>query len=201
MINLQNAIETLRADLYQAYGHSVSADVIDSKLDEVVARHTASSTLEEFVPVLVGREVREFFGEPRLHVRFAAGANSELANAAMALTVKHAGDALFVDTAVAHPENAEDSHMSFVLGERGLADNSTRYLDEVRMVHMPDFIVYLGRDVVRDEAGRDIKIWDIADATTVEETRELADDLEARVLYMLDKLGIKSSAKDFAASA
>lgn len=191
MINIQTAIETLRTDLHEAYGHSFKAEEIDAKLDEVVARHTAGSTLEEFVPVLVEREVRDFFGEPRLHVRFAAGANSELANAAMALTIKHAGDALFVDTAVAHPENAEDSHMAYVLGERGLAEDSKRYLDEVRMVHMPDFIVYLGRDIVRDEAGREIKIWDISEATTVEETRELADDLEARVLYMLGKLGIE----------
>ena len=32
--------------------------------------------------------------------------------------------------------------------------------------------------------------------TTVEETRELADDLEARVLYMLGKLGIEPVSED-----
>ena len=61
---------------------------------------------------------------------------------------------------------------------------------EGRMVEMPDFIVYLGRDIPRDEAGKDIKIWDIAEANTEEEKRELHDDLEARVLYMLNRLGI-----------
>ncbi|APT93808.1 hypothetical protein CPHO_11570 [Corynebacterium phocae] len=55
---------------------------------------------------------------------------------------------------------------------------------------MPDYIVYLGRDIKRDEAGRDIKIWDLPAAGSMEETRELADDLEARVLYMLNRLEI-----------
>ena len=191
MINIQNAIETLRADFHEAYGHSFEPEVIDAKLDEVVARHMANSTIDDFVPVLVQREVADFFGEPRIHVRFAAGANAELAQAAMELTKKHAGDALYVDTAVSHPENAEHSHIAFVMSERGIGDGTKRYLDEVRTIHMPDFIVYLGRDVERDEAGREIKIWDIAEATTVEQTRELADDLEARVLYMLNKLGIE----------
>lgn len=59
------------------------------------------------------------------------------------------------------------------------------------MVSMPDFIVYLGREIPRDEAGKDVKIWDIAAANTPEEERELIDDLGARVLYMLGKLGIE----------
>ena len=66
-----------------------------------------------------------------------------------------------------------------------------KYLEEVRTVAMPDYIVYLGREVERNEAGKDIKIWDIAPAETVEQARELADDLEARVYYMLNKLGIE----------
>lgn len=57
---------------------------------------------------------------------------------------------------------------------------------------MPDYIVYLGRDLGYDEAGKDIKIWDIEPATAVEETRELADGLGSRVLYMLGKLGASS---------
>ena len=47
-----------------------------------------------------------------------------------------------------------------------------------------------GAAIIGDEVGKDIKIWDIPAADTVEEARELADDLEARVLYMLNKLGI-----------
>lgn len=191
MLNIQNALDTLRKDLHESYGHSFSAEEIDSKLDEVIARHLKSATLDEFVPVMVERELSEYFGQHRVHVRFASGADRSLAAAAVALTKKHAGDALYVDAAATHPENLSDSHMAHVLGERGLGEDPARYLDEVRTVAMPDYIVYLGRDLERDEAGKDIKIWDIEPATTVEETRELADDLEARVLYMLGKLGIE----------
>ena len=51
------------------------------------------------------------------------------------------------------------------------------------------------------EVGKDIKIWDIATVETVEETRELADDLGARVLYMLNRLGIEPISEDAPLSA
>ena len=121
-----NQFETLRQDLHENYGHEYTAAEIDAKLDEVIAKHTKKAELEEFVPLLVEREVREYFGAHRLHIRFAAGTNNALAQAAAELTRKHAGEAL----------------------------------------------------------------WDIPAADTVEQARELADDLEARVLYMLNKLGI-----------
>lgn len=126
-----------------------------------------------------------------MHVRFASGEDPSLAAAAVALTKKCAGDALYVDAAATHSENLSDSHLAHVLGERGLGEGPARYLDEVCTVAMPDYIVYLGCDLERDEAGKDIKIWDIEPTTTVEETRELADDLDSRVLYVLGKLGIE----------
>lgn len=51
------------------------------------------------------------------------------------------------------------------------------------------------------EVGKDIKIWDIATVETVEETRELGDDLGARVLYMLNCLGIEPISEDAAVTA
>lgn len=192
MINAnERKFDTIRKDLHASYGQSYSAEEIDAKLDEVIARHTASATLEEYVPVMVEREVKDYFGEHRMHVRFSAGTNHSLAQAAVALTRKHAGNALHVDAAVAHPEHTEEGHMAHVLGERGMGEQDRNYLDEVRTVSMPDFIVYLGRELPRDEAGKDIKIWDIPQAESLEETRDLADDLEARVLYMLNRLGIE----------
>lgn len=185
-----NQFETLRHDLHTKYGHGYTRAEIDTKLDEVITKHTANAELVEFIPVLVEREVREFFGAHRIHVRFAAGDNHALAKAAADLTKKHAGEALYVDTAVAHPENDGNGHLAHVMSERGMGQAPKKYLEEVRTVAMPDYIVYLGREVERDEAGKDIKIWDIAPAETVEQARELADDLEARVYYMLNKLGI-----------
>lgn len=193
--------ETLRHDLHADYGHEHTAQEIDSFLDATIERHEAGATLEEFVPVMVEREVREHFGNHRIHVRFAAGADHALAQAAVALTKKYAGEALLVDAAVAHPENDPDSHMAHVLQERGMAEHPDRYLEDLRLVTIPDYIVYLGREIPRDEAGKDIKIWDIATAETVEETRELADDLGARVLYMLNRLGIEPISEDAAVTA
>ena len=168
-----NQFETLRHDLHTKYGHGYTRADIDAKLDEVIAKHTANAELAH-----------------RIHVRFAAGNNHALAKAAADLTKKHAGAALYVDTAAAHPENDGNDHLAHVMSERGMGQAPKKYLEEVRTVAMPDYIVYLGREVERDEAGKDIKIWDIAPAETVEQARELADDLEARVYYMLNKLGI-----------
>lgn len=190
MSNTAHSFETLRADMHARYGHAFDSAVIDATLDQVIAKHTENATLLEFTPVLVEREVHEIFGAPRIHVRFAAGANHDLAQAAVQLTRKHAGTQLRVDAAVAHPENSDDSHLAHVLQERGMVEDQHNYLDNVRTVAMPDYIVYLGADLPRDEAGKDVKIWDIAQAQTVEETRELLDDLEARVLYMLGRMGM-----------
>lgn len=189
IVNNESRFETLRQDLHEAYGHAHDSKTIDAKLDEVIAKHQSKAIVDDYIAVLVEREVTEYFGEHRYHVRFAAGLNADLVNAVIALTKKHAGDALVVDGAVSHPENLTESHMAYVMGERGL-DAQARHLEDNRTVSMPDYIVYLGADVPRDEAGKEIKIWPIAQAETMEQTRELADDLEARVLYMLNKLGI-----------
>ena len=193
--------DTLRQDLQADYGHEYSADEINSVLDAAIKRHEEGATLEDFVPVMVEREVRECFGTHRIHVRFSAGTDHALAQAAVALTKKYSGNALLVDAAVAHPENDPDSHMAHVLQERGMAEHPDRYVEDLRLVTIPDYIVYLGREVPRDEAGKDVKIWDIATAETVEETRELADDLGARVLYMLNRLGIEPISEDAAVTA
>lgn len=191
MINInKRRFDVIREDLHQAYGHEYSAAEINRKTDEVIAKHSQSATLEEFVPVMVERELKEHFGDHRIHVRFVAGSRPALAQAAVALTRKYAGNALVVDAAATHPEINEEGHMADILRERGIVEPGNRYFDDARTVAMPDYIVYLGRDLERDEAGKDIKIWDIENADTVEATRELADDLEARVLYMLNRLGI-----------
>ena len=191
MINInKRRFDVIREDLHQAYGHEYSAAEINRKADEVIAKHSQSATLEEFVPVMVERELKEHFGDHRIHVRFVAGSRPSLAQTAVALTRKYAGDALVVDASATHPEISEEGHMAQVLRERGIVEPGNRYFDDARTVAMPDYIVYLGRDLEREEAGKDIKIWDIENADTAEATRELADDLEARVLYMLNRLGI-----------
>ena len=81
--------DTLRQDLHADYGHEYTEQEIDSILDATIERHEAGATLEEFIPVMVEREVREHFGTHRIHVRFAAGTDHALAQAAVALTKKY----------------------------------------------------------------------------------------------------------------
>ena len=200
IVNNESRFETLRQDLHEAYGHAHDAKTINAKLDEIITKHKSKAILDDYIAVLVEREVMEYFGAHRNHVRFAAGLNTDLVKAAIALTKKHAGDALIVDGAVSHPENHSEGHMAYVLGERGLSAGE-RHVHEARTVTIPDYIIYLGADVPRDEAGKDIKIWPIAHAQDMEQTRELADDLEARVLYMLNKLGITPQSEQVKLSA
>ena len=184
--------ETLREDLHARFGHSYTANEINARLDWAIEKHTANAQVDEFLPVLIEREVTEYLGDHRLHVRFAAGADHSLAHAAAVLTQRLAGEALYVDTATQHPENGADTRIDQVLAERGLGEDPSEAISETRMVTMPDFIIFLGREVPRDEAGKEIKIWDLptGEADDIQGSRELADDLEARVFYMLNKLGI-----------
>lgn len=209
MIKLNHGLHAVRRDIHAAYGYRYDADVIDANLNRLIARHL-DAVVEDFVPLLVAREAREIFGARRKHVRFAAGMNAELARAAVALTKKHAGEQVLVDAAPGHPEQQTNSALSGVLRERGLGEEREAHFGTVaagrapedqRTLARPDYVVYLGTKVPRDEAGKDIKVWQLEEAKTVAQARELADDVEARVLFMLDKLGIESIAKDFAASA
>ncbi|MDK7883941.1 three-helix bundle dimerization domain-containing protein [Corynebacterium striatum] len=62
MLNIQNALDTLRKDLHESHGHSFSAGEIDSKPDEAIVHHLKGETLDEFVLVMVEREHSEYFG-------------------------------------------------------------------------------------------------------------------------------------------
>ena len=72
---------------------------------------------------------------------------------------------------------------------------------DIQMVYASNDMMAAGALLAAKGAGKDVKIWDIATAETVEETRELADDLGARVLYMLNRLGIDPISEDAAVTA
>lgn len=69
---------TLRQDLHDLYGNTHAAAEIDAEVDAAIARHTAGATVEEFIPVLVEREVKEYFGGHRIHVRFSMAPTTPL---------------------------------------------------------------------------------------------------------------------------
>lgn len=118
------------------------------------------------MPVFVEREIHEFLGAERPHVRFAAGENRAIAQLAVDLTKEHAGDQVFADKAPRH-------------------DDPTKS----RLAQMPDFIVFLGDELPYDEAGLDIKIWPIPEGDI--DDPEFVADIDYRVLYMLGRMGIK----------
>src|SRR5699024_1389742 len=107
---------------------------------------------------------------------------------------------LLVDVAVSHPENHSVGHIAYVLGRRGL-DAVERHLQDSRTDAIPDYVIYWSTDVPRGEARKDTKIRPIAQAEDMQQTRELADDVEARVLYMLHKLGITPQSEQVKLSA
>lgn len=171
MIDNKERFNQLRAELHEKYGHKVSSVVIDEKLDELIATHTAKAKVEDFIPIFVEREAEEFFGAGRPHVRFAAGDNYALADLAVELSREHGGTGIEVDAV----------HQ---LAEReSLAD-------------MPDFLVYLGADLAQDEslsqAAHDVHIWHVdAAASASDLSADVVKDMEYRVLYMLGRLGIE----------
>lgn len=167
MIGNQERFAQLREDLHVKYGHRVAENVIDEKLDELIASHTANAKVEDFIPIFVQREAEEFFGAARPHVRFAAGDNHALAERAVELTVKHGGSSIEADA------------VHILEGRKSLAE-------------MPNFLVYLGADVAADgahaQAAHDVHIWHV---DTSGSAIAAEDDLEYRVLYMLGRLGIE----------
>src|SRR5690625_7781865 len=73
IVNNGSRFETLRQDLHEAYGHAHDAKTINAKLDEIITKHKSKAILDDYIAVLVEREVMEYFGAHRNHVRFAAG--------------------------------------------------------------------------------------------------------------------------------
>lgn len=193
----------VRKDLYTRFGHRAEVAVIDAILDEVIAGHTATARIPDFLPVLVHREaatrIEEHLwthgavGTPRRRILFASRTNAPRAVLAAAIARRISDNAIVATVAGTHPENRDDALIEWVMDERGLAADGAKYKTERRRtVAAADVVVYLDGGETHDLPGRTYVQWDVpaTDGMNVAEIRAFADDLEARVAALLTDLGI-----------
>ena len=187
---------TIRTDLHNRFGHSVDTATIDALLDETYQRHLVTAVIKEFVPVLVERDVTEQLNGTGLNKRqrviFVSRDDRSLADAAVALVNRMSHDVV-ATSAATHPENFGNDALESVLAERGLArrasDRDFGPRTE-RVLDAADVVVYMTDREDQDVPGIRQVVWDFGgiEAATIEQARELADDLEIRVMRMLNTL-------------
>ncbi|MDO5511264.1 three-helix bundle dimerization domain-containing protein [Corynebacterium sp.] len=188
---------SVRQDLYTRFGHRADSTVIDEILDAVIAEHTATARVTDFLPVLVHREAagriedhlwtHGEMGTPRARILFASRTNAARAVLAAALARKVSGNGVVATVADTHPENREDALIEWVMNERGLAADGARYHSDRRTLAAADVVVYLDAAEPHDLPGRTFLQWDVpaTDGMTIDQARAFADDLEARIAQLV----------------
>lgn len=195
--------QTIRHDLHNRYDHAVDAETIDRIFDETYAAHEQSAAVDKFLPIFVEREAVEkierlytestVFPTARKRIVFVSRGNRALADAAAVIASRLGGDAVLAASAATHPENVHDAEMEAVAAERD-ADlrGTTVYRGGERTLESVAAAVYLTPNETHDINALREFVWDFqyADGMTREQTRELADDLGARVQALLVNLGV-----------
>lgn len=203
-----STFDTVRQDLYGRYGHVCDTETIDSILDDVVADHTSTARITDFLSVLVAREAAERIrlhtwlagniSTPAKRILFVSERDNGRAKFAVA-TARHLSDNGVVATAVGtHPENAGDVKIDWVLDERGLSVPEKSLCEgQSRTVNAADVVVLMGVDEAPSGAGKRYIHWDIADPAemTLDQTRNLCDDIEMQVFNLLIEMNIPMSAR------
>ncbi|WIM67514.1 hypothetical protein QP027_10495 [Corynebacterium breve] len=196
-------INTIRKDLYTRFAHAIDTDVIDGVLDAALDEHNENARVKEFVPVLAARDARNeltLYAAPALHIEFASRSNRTLARAAAAIARQLSGRRVNATVAPAHPENCLDEKIEWVMDERSLSAPAGERAER-RTLRTPDVVVYLGADEAEDRAARRAEFWNVpsADGMSVEQVRELLDDLTARIQSMLEENNIPTAHAPLAA--
>ncbi|GAB2513837.1 hypothetical protein CATRI_12470 [Corynebacterium atrinae] len=201
-----NSFFLVRRDLYTRYGHACDARIIDSILDKVITRHTATAKVTDFLPIFIARDAAEQIedhawthgdvGTPRKKILFVNRSNAPVAVLAAGLARRLSNNGVVATTAATHPENREDNLIEWVISERGLAGAAVSAHD--RTLDAPDLVVYLGMDEDADLPGRRYVHWDVShtDGMDLTATRQFADELEGAVARLLQDLDIRPLAQD-----
>ena len=195
--------KTIRHDLHNRYGHAVDAETIDLIVDETYAAHKRTAAVEQFLPIFVEREAVEKIealcadegvaSDARKRIVFVSRGNRALADAAAAIASRLGGDAVLVASAATHPENVHDFQLETVASERGVDMRETAvYRGAERTLESVAAVVYLTPNETHDINALRAFVWDFkrTDGMTLEQTRELADDLGARVQALLLNLDV-----------
>lgn len=200
-MKLQNILTTVREDLHNRYGHDLHDEEIDRIFDAVVAEHRNTATLEEFIPVLVEREVSERLehiflssvvrtAEPRRNIVFVNRTNRTLAEIAAAMTRRAAGNSANVAAVAAHPENSRDPMLTEVARDREL-NLTGQQPQRGRVLDAADVTIYLNDREEQDQAGRLQYVWNLpsTNGMTAVQVDDLIDSLEQRVVNLVEELG------------
>lgn len=198
-----NNFNSVRRDLQSRYSHACAAEQIDEILDGVIAEHSASARVTDFLPVLVARDAAERIeahiqavGRPaqrRKRIVFASRGNVSRAKLAVAIARRLSDEGVLAFAAHSHPENDSDPRFLQLRDERGLDPVApTPQAGSPRTLNAPDVVVYLDRVGEADLPGLRQVQWDVpaSEDMGMDELRDLADDLELRIIALLDTLGV-----------
>lgn len=198
-----NKFNNVRQDLHNRFGHACADEVIDAIVDDVIAEHSASARVTDFLPVLVARDAAERITErlrsdgvtpaPRKRILFVSRGNGSRAKLAASLARRLSDEGVVATAAATHPENASDPRIVQIREERDLPQvNVTGRAGTGRTLDAPDVVVYMDDSEDHDLPGLRQVQWDTPNPSgmSMEQIRELADDVELRVVALLDTLGV-----------
>lgn len=189
------ALENIRKDLYARFAYKLPTTTIDEVLDHAVETHTATAKVQDFVPVLAGRDAYDeltAYAAPALRIEFVSRENKTLAQAAAAIARQLTQQRVIASVAPTHPENTTDEKLEWVMNERGLVAPA-ELTQETGTVQAADLVVYMGENEDRDRKGRRHEVWEVThtNGMSLDDVRELVDDLTARVYAGAASMGIE----------
>lgn len=203
-----NKFDTVRQDLYRRFGHVCESQTIDAILDGVIADHTAKAKVLDFLPVLVARDAAEQIqdhiwssgdiGTPRKRILFVSERNAGRSKFAVAIARHLSDNGVVATSAGTHPENGIDHKVEWVLDERGLnVPEKTLHDSDERTVNAADVIVMMGVEETPTAPGMRYVHWNIDDPSgrSLEEVRDLCDEIEMSVFNLLIEMGVPMTAR------
>lgn len=196
--HLGSAIDSLADDFRGLYSHETIARFVDESLESLFA----DARIADYVPVLAYRFTKERLtalaqaeGDvPKQvpEVVFVCVRNAGRSQLAAALLTHHGRGAVHVRSAGSDPADAVNPAVLEVLAELGI-DTSIEFpkplTDEV--VRAADVVVTMGcGDACPVYPGKHYEDWKIDDpeGKSLEEVRQIRDDIEARVRTLLTEL-------------
>lgn len=191
-------------DLAYVYDGVFTREAVVRAVEEGRALLEPTATVTEFLPLLVSRFAREQLlaeaqAEGRVattvpEVLFVCVRNAGRSQLAAAITQHLAGPGVHVRSAGSRPAGEVDPTVVRVLGERGIefSEAFPKPLTD-RVVRAADVIVTMGcGDACPVYPGKRYLDWDVTDpeGRSVEEVREIRDDIQGRVATLLRELGL-----------
>lgn len=198
---LDRQLDIVREDLHREYDQVCPAADLDSIIDEVIAAHRDSSHIQDFIPVLVERDVVDQLqaryghdARPRKEVLFVSERNSGRSQMAAAVAKWMGGDNIFVRVTGLRPTGSIEDNVVAVLRDHGI---STETLDQTpivpRVTHPADVVVLLGVDEAPGVPGHRYETWAIRDTHHADRAavEEMFADLIGHVRDLFEDLGVE----------